>query len=107
MAPKEIDSPGAEGHFLPGGTGTTHQKHWTHCNKGHFTCCYGGDDTQKESLCFFGAGAAYTNPAAFLHRRGMKSGEGVEVRIEGLGKGIERQVWMRGLRGQRGKVSAA
>ena len=50
--------------------------------------------------------AAYTNPAAFLHRREMKSGEGVEVRIEGLAKGIERQVWM-GAHGQRGKVSAA
>lgn len=73
-----------------------------------YLSCYGGDDTQKESLCFSAAAAAaaYINLAAFLHRRAMKSGERVEVRIEGLAKGIERQVWM-GAEGQRGKVSAA
>ena len=90
-------------------TGTTHQKHWTHCNKGHFTCCcFGGDDTQKESLCSSAAAATYTNPAAFLDRRAVASGERVEVPIEGLAKGIERQVWIEQWQdGQRGKVSAA
>ena len=66
------------------------------------------DETQKESLCSYGAAATYTNPAAFLDRRAMKSGERVEVRIEGLAKGIECQVWISGARrAERGKVSAA
>ena len=58
------------------------QKHSTHCNKGHFTCGYGGAAlTQKESLCFSRGAAmvAFYKPGDFF-----SPSQAIEIVVSGL-----------------------